>query len=88
MIIGHIDIINNLEKNINENNLLHAYIFSGTEGIGKKKVAFDFAKKIMCKNEKDELMFDNNNHPDFKYICEDEKNIFIIGNMNKKEHKS
>ena len=78
MIIGHKKIIDGLEKNIIDNNLLHAYIFCGADGIGKKKVAFDFAEKILCKNEKDKLMFRTQNHPDFKYICPDDKNSIKI----------
>ena len=37
-----------LEKAIQNHNLLHSYLFVGREGIGKKMMARQFAKKILC----------------------------------------
>ena len=74
MIIGHKDIIEKLNRLISNNEVAHSYIFSGQDGIGKLLIAKDFAENILCKdNEKEQIMFDNNNHPDFKLLIPDEK---------------
>lgn len=53
----------------------HSYMFIGTEGIGKKMIANEFAKMILCTSEnqycgqcKSCIEFDTNNNPDFKII--------------------
>lgn len=79
MIIGHKDIIDKLNRLISNNEVAHSYIFSGQDGIGKLLVAKGFAKNILCKdNEKEQIMFDNNNHPDFKLLIPDEKGTIKI----------
>ena len=47
-IIGHEKVKIKLEKIIESNSISHAYLFSGKEGIGKKTLAIEFAKSIMC----------------------------------------
>lgn len=47
-IIGHEKVKTKLEKVIQSNSVSHAYLFSGKEGIGKKTLAIEFAKSIMC----------------------------------------
>ena len=76
-VIGNEDVKNYLTKSIKTNNILHSYLFLGTDGIGKFKLAKEFAKKILCLEEaKDEcnckscICYDGNNHPDFKIINE------------------
>ena len=49
-IIGNTDVKNYLIKSVNNKNVLHSYLFLGTEGIGKLLVAKEFAKKILCLN--------------------------------------
>ena len=79
MIIGHNDIIDKLNKLINNNEVAHSYIFNGKEGIGKLLVALDFARNILCgDNQKERLSFDNHNHPDFNLIKPDEKGAIKI----------
>ncbi len=78
MIIGHEKIIEKLNKDVKNNNLMHSYIFSGINAIGKKLVAYNFSKMIMCKNSTDTEMFENDNHPDFKIISPDEKDSIKI----------
>ena len=46
-IIGHEVPKDILKKDIENNQISHAYLFSGPEGIGKKMVAIDFAKIIL-----------------------------------------
>ena len=66
---------NILEKTIELNKVSHSYIFWGTEGIGKKLIAEDFAKRILCLQNHDYdckckscIEFDSNNNPDFQLI--------------------
>ena len=64
-----------LEKAIERNKTSHSYIFCGTEGIGKKLIAKELAKKILCLKEKANdcdckscIEFDSDNNPDFQLI--------------------
>lgn len=47
-IVGHRKEIEILNKLVEENKVGHAYLFLGNEGIGKKLVAVEFAKKILA----------------------------------------
>ena len=70
-IIGNTEAKEYLKKSIRQNNILHSYLFLGTEGIGKQLIAKEFAKKILCFNKvenckcKSCISFDSSNHPDF-----------------------
>ena len=64
-----------LEKAIEINKTSHSYIFCGTEGIGKKIIAKELAKKILWLKEKANdcnckscIEFDSDNNPDFQLI--------------------
>ena len=64
-----------LKKAIEINKTSHSYIFCGTEGIGKKLIAKELAKKILCLEEKAKdcnckscIEFDSDNNPDFQLI--------------------
>ena len=64
-----------LKKAIEINKTSHSYIFCGTEGIGKKLIAKELAKKILCLKEKENgcdckscIEFDSDNNPDFQLI--------------------
>jgi len=79
-IIGHEENINKLKSIISSSNIGHAYIFSGVFGIGKKLIALNFAKSILCEKPIDGvacgecescLTFDNIS--DFRLITPDEK---------------
>ena len=83
-IIGNNDVKNNLEAICKLNKIAHSYIFVGIQGIGKKLIAKEFSKKILCLKEqngcnycKSCLEFETENHPDFKIIVPDGKNIKI-----------
>ena len=83
-IIGNENVKNNLEITCKNNKIAHSYIFLGIEGIGKKIIAKEFARKILCLNEKKGcntckscIEFEGENHPDFKIISPDGKNIKI-----------
>ena len=73
-----------LTKSIELNKTSHSYIFWGTEGIGKKLIAEELAKRILCLENKENncickscIEFDSNNNPDFKLIEPDEGKIKI-----------
>ena len=83
-IIGNQEIKDYLNKSIVNNNILQAYLFLGTEGIGKKMIAKQFAKEILCDNTNEETCtcksctcFVGENHPDFVLINEDGETIKI-----------
>lgn len=83
-IIGNDKNKNILKKTIEQNKISHSYIFWGTEGIGKKKIASEYAKKILCIEQKENeckckscIEFDSNNNPDFQIIEPDEGKIKI-----------
>ena len=68
-IIGNNKIKNYLKASIENEKTSHSYMFVGIEGIGKKLVAMDFAKRMLCLNEVDStcnckscLEFETQNH--------------------------
>lgn len=73
-----------LDSVVKNNNVLHSYLFLGKEGIGKKLIAKEFAKKILCDNKSGDdnckscICFESKNHPDFSVINE-EAEIIKIG---------
>lgn len=83
-IIGNTEVKDYLINSIKQNNILHSYLFLGTEGIGKLMIAKEFAKDILCLGEKGKTCtcksctcFNGKNHPDFYSINEDGENIKI-----------
>ena len=83
-IIGNNKIKNELIKAFNTNSVAHSYIFSGQYGIGKKQIAIEFAKMILCLNKdkspcgecKSCIELENDNNPDFNIISD--KKVYII----------
>ena len=76
-VIGNETVKDYLRKSLETNNILHSYLFLGIEGIGKLKLAKEFAKFVLCLNNKEEdcdckscLCYDGNNLPDFSVINE------------------
>ena len=68
-IIGNDNIKQELINSVNLNKCSHSYLFCGTDGIGKKLIAREFAKMILCESEKKYcnkckscLEFDSNNN--------------------------
>ena len=83
-IIGNQEVKEYLNNSIKNNSFSHSYLFLGTDGIGKKLIAKEFAKKILCNNTKDETCtcksctcFISDNHPDFSIINDEGSNIKI-----------
>ena len=92
-IIGNENAKEYLSKSINQNNILHSYLFVGTDGIGKALIAKEFSKKILCLNKinnctcKSCISFEGNNHPDFFIINDKESNIIKVEDIRKLTEK-
>ncbi len=83
-ILGNDKIKQILINSIKQDKTSHSYLFIGNEGIGKKLIAKEFAKMILCSNEnkycngcKSCIEFDTDNNPDFKIIELDGNSIKI-----------
>lgn len=83
-ILGNDKIKELLIKSVKNNKTSHSYLFVGTDGIGKKMIAKEFAKMILCTDEnkycdkcKSCIEFDTNNNPDFKIIEPDGNSLKI-----------
>jgi DNA polymerase-3 subunit delta' len=82
--LGHNKVINTLKAAIKNDNVSHAYIFEGPDGIGRRETALSFASMLMCE-ESDEpcgqckscLLFNEASHPDFKEIYHVDKSISV-----------
>ena len=82
-----------LEKSIKLKKTSHSYLFLGTEGIGKRLIALEFAKKILCLEPENEnckckscIEFDSGSNPDFLIIEPEDGKIKIeqIRNMQRR----
>ncbi|MBR3002464.1 MAG: hypothetical protein IKF38_02730 [Clostridia bacterium] len=82
-IIGNNKIKQYLKTSIEQEKVSHSYMFIGIDGIGKKLIAKDYAKKLLCLEEecsnkcKSCIEFDSQNHPDFTIIEPDGNSIKI-----------
>lgn len=87
-IVGHSKQIEQLKNTVKTNKTPHAFLFSGPEGIGKKRIAEEFIKYLNCTNpdEKDIISCEkcpsclrmlSNNQPDFFVITDQDGSIKI-----------
>ncbi|PID82351.1 MAG: hypothetical protein CSB16_01940 [Clostridiales bacterium] len=76
MILGLDDQRKDILRSIEKNRLVSSILFSGAEGVGKKKLAISIAKKILCSTEYLEKLFDSGTLPDYLYV-EEEKVIKV-----------
>lgn len=84
-IIGNEPIKQLLTKTIENKTNTHSYLFIGPEGIGKKLFAKEFAKAILCIEEKEKpcnkckacIEFETSNNPDYNEITTEENSIKI-----------
>lgn len=74
-IIGHHLIREQLKRQIQQDAISHAYLFTGIAGIGKKKMALDFAKTILCHDQEPPCghcsvckQIDRGSYPDLQVI--------------------
>ncbi len=74
----------NLQRALEKDELAHAYLFEGAEGLGKKNMALDLASALLCERNKDKpcricnscLRISSGNHSGLK-IIEEEKVIKV-----------
>lgn len=84
-IIGNEPIKQLLTKTIQNKTSTHSYLFIGQEGIGKQLFAKEFAKAILCLEEKEKpcnkckacIEFETSNNPDYNEITTEENSIKI-----------
>lgn len=84
-IIGNNKIKQDLQDIIDNNTISHSYMFVGIDGIGKKLIAKEFARKILCLNKQNKncatcdscIKFNSGNNPDFLEIFPDGNSIKI-----------
>ena len=83
-ILGNDKIKSQLKQAVDLRKTSHSYLFLGTSGIGKKMIAKEFSKMILCESEekycnhcKSCIEFDSNNNPDFSLIEPDGTSIKI-----------
>lgn len=96
-LVGNEPIKEMLRKTVQMGNILHSYLLVGIEGIGKQLFAKEFAKSILCLEEKNSekkpcltckscLEFIGDNHPDFIQI-EPEGNVIKIEQIRQMQTK-
>ena len=82
-VIGNNAIKEMLASSLEKETLSHSYLWIGLQGIGKKMLALEFAKRILCLEKEDShtckscIAFETSNHPDFMCIEPDGNTIKI-----------
>lgn len=85
-IVGNEEIKKILTEAVRSGTVSHSYMFIGTDGIGKKMIAKEFAKMILCNSSSNNkpceickscIEFYNENNPDFIEINPDGNSIKI-----------
>ena len=83
-ILGNEKIKQELITAVKLNKISHSYLFLGTSGIGKKEIAKEFAKMLLCLDEnkycnkcKSCIEFESGNNADFEIITPDGLSIKI-----------
>jgi len=85
-IIGQQKVIGSLKRSLSENRIGHAYIFSGSAGMGKKTIAHIFAGLLLCENPQSGAtcgqchacrLFENGSNPDYHLISTEEPSIGV-----------
>ena len=84
-ILGNNKIKQDLQEIIDNNTISHSYMYVGIDGIGKKLIAKEFARKILCLNKQNQncatcdscIKFNSGNNPDFLEIFPDGNSIKI-----------
>jgi|GEM_PF-317227 len=65
---GHEEAVAHLQTAISDGQLSHAYLFEGIPGVGKRTLAYAFARSLFQRDgAEDEHLFLTGNHPDF--VC-------------------
>ncbi len=67
-VIGHRRQLDYFDDLIENKSYLHAYLFEGEDGIGKKLSAIKIARSILCKDDDDRRQFDAGNFNDLLIV--------------------
>ena len=75
--IGNNEALNELERNVKNDDISHAYLFIGNEGVGKFTAAKELARRILCEGNDSTYcsMVDEFYHPDLNIIRSGGENI-------------
>lgn len=92
LILGHQKILQYLRDSVRNGTLAHAYLFWGEEHLGKKTVAYEFARMVQCEDQANGypclacrqcLDISRNTHPDLMFIAPDESRHITISQIKK-----
>ncbi len=82
--LGHQRILSALRAAVQKDNVSHAYIFEGPDGVGKRDTALKFASMLMCSEEqfpcgvcKSCQLYKEASNPDFHEIIQKDKSISV-----------
>jgi DNA polymerase-3 subunit delta' len=82
--LGHKGILTTLKTAVVKNNVSHAYIFEGPDGVGKRETARRFAAMLMCQADafpcgecKSCELFREESNPDFQEIIQKDRSISV-----------
>ena len=75
-IVGQEKAIESLKRALEHDQVAHAYLFEGAEGLGKKAIALELASALVCNSNKDRpcgkcsscVKVSSGNHPEIKVI--------------------
>lgn len=85
-IVGQPRAVDLLSRSLENENISHAYLFTGPPGVGKMTTALAFARAIIAKGDRDsDLFFQEGLHPDLLVIEVPEGNSFILKEQISKE---
>lgn len=84
-VVGHEQIIEHLQSAIKRGKVSHAYIVNGEKGMGKKTLAYTFAKTLQCEEHstnscnhcKSCLQIESSNHPDVITVTHEKLSIGV-----------
>lgn len=85
-ITGQHEIVGSLKRLLSEDRIGHAYIFSGSAGLGKKTIAHIFGGLLLCENSQTGAMcgkctacrlFEHGSNPDYHRISTEEASIGV-----------
>ncbi len=67
-VVGHSSQIEYFKNALINKNFNHAYLFEGPSGIGKKTLAYEIIREILCDDDRKKSLFDAGNFSDFLEI--------------------
>jgi len=82
--LGHQKVLSTLQLAIRNDNVSHAYIFEGPDGVGRRETALSFSSILMCGADaapcgecKSCQLFEQGSHSDFQEIYSEDKSISV-----------